>query len=162
MFSPMLVTRTQGGQLSPYEEGNKRGSMILLPTIAPLVVTLNKQSDYLRVWGTDSSYDKMPMEPKLHVKCGLEAPSGFEPLHRSFADCSLTTWVRRPGIGIIIVSFSRTQGKNDTSTLELICNSRRGRDHRFGPDGRGSLAILCTEKQTIQDEHGDTEVMITF
>ena len=25
----------------------------------------------------------------------LEAPSGFEPLHRSFADCSLTTWVRR-------------------------------------------------------------------
>ncbi len=28
---------------------------------------------------------------------GLEAPSGFEPLHRSFADCSLTTWVRRPG-----------------------------------------------------------------
>jgi hypothetical protein len=26
---------------------------------------------------------------------GLEAPSGFEPLHRSFADCSLTTWVRR-------------------------------------------------------------------
>ena len=27
----------------------------------------------------------------------LEAPSGFEPLHRSFADCSLTTWVRRPG-----------------------------------------------------------------
>jgi hypothetical protein len=25
----------------------------------------------------------------------MEAPSGFEPLHRSFADCSLTTWVRR-------------------------------------------------------------------
>jgi len=25
----------------------------------------------------------------------VEAPSGFEPLHRSFADCSLTTWVRR-------------------------------------------------------------------
>lgn len=23
-------------------------------------------------------------------KCGLEAPSGFEPLHRSFADCSLS------------------------------------------------------------------------
>ena len=34
---------------------------------------------------------------RRHEQRGLEAPSGFEPLHRSFADCSLTTWVRRPG-----------------------------------------------------------------
>jgi hypothetical protein len=27
----------------------------------------------------------------------MEAPGGFEPPHRSFADCSLTTWVRRHG-----------------------------------------------------------------
>ena len=26
----------------------------------------------------------------------MEAASGFEPLHRGFADLSLTTWVRRP------------------------------------------------------------------
>jgi hypothetical protein len=56
-------------------------------------------------------------------KRGLEAPSGFEPLHRSFADCSLTTWVRRPGSGIIIASFSRTQDKNRTTILDLICNT---------------------------------------
>ena len=31
----------------------------------------------------------------------LEAPSGFEPLHRSFADCSLTTWVRRLAKGAL-------------------------------------------------------------
>jgi hypothetical protein len=26
----------------------------------------------------------------------LEAASGFEPLHKGFADLSLATWVRRP------------------------------------------------------------------
>ncbi len=36
-----------------------------------------------------------PEEPRVRTKCGLEAPGGFEPPHRSFADCSLTTWVRR-------------------------------------------------------------------
>ena len=36
-------------------------------------------------------------EPRGLTKCGLEAPGGFEPPHRSFADCSLTTWVRRLG-----------------------------------------------------------------
>lgn len=31
-----------------------------------------------------------PDEPPSHPKVGMEAPSGFEPLHRSFADCSLS------------------------------------------------------------------------
>ncbi len=99
---------------------------------------------------------------RVNQESGMEAPSGFEPLHRSFADCSLTTWVRRPGIGIIIASFSRTQYKNHTRTLDLICNSRRGRKHRLRLELRGNHSILRTAKQTIQDEHRNTEVMITF
>ena len=31
-----------------------------------------------------------PDEPPAHTKCGVEAPGGFEPPHRSFADCSLS------------------------------------------------------------------------
>ncbi len=50
---------------------------------------------------------------------GLEAPSGFEPLHRSFADCSLTTWVRRLGGSIIIASFSRTQPKANRKSSDV-------------------------------------------
>ena len=92
----------------------------------------------------------------------LEAPSGFEPLHRSFADCSLTTWVRRPGSGIISASFSRTQDKNGTSALNLIRDGTRGRKHRLGLDSRGSPLTFCTEKESIQDEHGKTEVVITL
>ena len=32
---------------------------------------------------------------QLAERRSVEAPGGFEPPHRSFADCSLTTWVRR-------------------------------------------------------------------
>ncbi len=34
--------------------------------------------------------EEKPDEPdRPRTKCGVEAPSGVEPLHRSFADCSL-------------------------------------------------------------------------
>src|SRR5215467_8564288 len=35
-------------------------------------------------------------QERLNVKGYLEAAIGFEPMHRGFADLSLTTWVRRP------------------------------------------------------------------
>jgi len=34
----------------------------------------------------------------LCSECTVEAAVGFEPTHRGFADLSLTTWVRRPGV----------------------------------------------------------------
>ena len=44
------------------------------------------------------------------TKCGLEAPSGVEPLHRSFADCSLNHLGTAPhDDAIIVASFSFTQ-----------------------------------------------------
>ncbi len=38
-----------------------------------------------RQWGEAS-----PKEPPVRTKCGLEAPGGFEPPHRSFAACPTT------------------------------------------------------------------------
>ncbi len=32
---------------------------------------------------------------RLRIVVGFEAPGGFEPSHKGFADLSLTTWVRR-------------------------------------------------------------------
>ena len=36
----------------------------------------------------------------IHIPQFIEAPSGFEPLHKGFADLSLTTWVRRQFLSI--------------------------------------------------------------
>jgi hypothetical protein len=40
----------------------------------------------------------------------VEAASGFEPLHRGFADLSLTTWVRRPGVKRNFLSYHGDYG----------------------------------------------------
>ncbi len=38
--------------------------------------------------------------PQRRMKCGLEAPGGFEPPHRSFADCSLSHLGTAPRNGL--------------------------------------------------------------
>jgi hypothetical protein len=49
-------------------------------------------------------------------KHGLEAPSGVEPLHRSFADCSLNHLGTAPHeVAIIVSSFSLTQHRASQS-----------------------------------------------
>ena len=42
----------------------------------------------------------------------LEAPSGIEPLHKGFADLSLTTWARRHDLHSPIVT-NHVQGRNE-------------------------------------------------
>ena len=65
------------------------------------------------------------------MKCGMEAPSGVEPLHRSFADCSLNHLGTAPR--------AHYSGPcSDISTCMLIgMTMRRGqvRDYRLGSTG---------------------------
>ncbi len=42
----------------------------------------------------------LPEWPQGRMKCGLEAPGGFEPPHRSFADCSLSHLGTAPRNGL--------------------------------------------------------------
>jgi hypothetical protein len=43
---------------------------------------------------THRSSSRIP-HPELYIHHSFEAPGGFEPPHKGFADLSLTTWVRR-------------------------------------------------------------------
>ena len=48
-----------------------------------------------------------------------EAAGGFEPPHRSFADCSLTTWVRRR-MGSKRIQSTQSSGMNANPLISLL------------------------------------------
>ena len=64
----------------------------------------------------------------------MEAPIGFEPMHKGFADLSLTTWVRRPTSGEAIISQDqrlsldgggKTLSYNPVREIVLPCRRER-------------------------------------
>jgi hypothetical protein len=60
---------------------------------------------------------KSDNEPAAHTKCGMEAPSGFEPLHRSFAASPNRLRLR------VINSDRVTQAMNQFKVLhDLLCD----------------------------------------
>ena len=73
----------------------------------------------------------------IHIPQFIEAPSGFEPLHKGFADLSVTTWVRRQFLSIfqlrsgILLQLAKSHSRIKTPLPGGLCGSGASSLRRF-------------------------------
>src|SRR2546425_11477364 len=84
------------------------------------------------------------MEPERIKKAG-EAPIGFEPMHKGFADLSLTTWVRRHQYCRLII----TKGRQETG----VGNGFPWRRATFFPNVRARALTVTPTGEPVQSQY---------